>query len=137
MSLKLAAWISGDGAQGRTTSVSWSIVVRTQRRIRRAAHRLQSLQSVGLTRERQTLHGAVGVNDRFRCTPQRRYAATLLSNLLAQTAKLSGEIFKLREPVTHWQNGLSVVDMHAWAKRQRRQRGGVNIDQPQQRMVGH
>src|SRR5262249_44306807 len=63
--------------------------------------------------------------------------SSLLCHLLARSAKLRGEIFKLWEPVTHRQNGLRVVDMHPWTKHQRRQRSGVYIDQSQRRMGGH
>src|SRR6476661_8144464 len=64
-------------------------------------------------------------------------AATLLSHHLSRSAEVSRKVSKLGEPITHRQNGLSVVDVDAWTELQRRQSGGKHIYQSQRRVVGH
>src|SRR5262249_61433894 len=62
-------------------------------------------------------------------------AAALFRELLARSAELSGKILQLREPVSHWQNGLGVVDVHAGTKLQRRQCGREHVDQSERRGI--
>jgi hypothetical protein len=40
----------------------------------------------------------------------------LLGYLFARSAELGGKILKLRQPILHRQDGLSIVDVNAWAK---------------------
>lgn len=61
----------------------------------------------------------------------------LLSDLLARSAELGWKILKLREAVPYGQNGLSIIDVEAWIKRERWKRGRKHVHQTKRRVIGH
>src|SRR5262249_19610552 len=57
--------------------------------------------------------------------------------LFARSAKFSGEILKLREPVPHGQDGFDIADVDARAKLHRRKRSCKDVNEARRRVIGH
>src|SRR5262249_52743454 len=64
-------------------------------------------------------------------------ATGLLSHRDTTASQLGRKIPELRQAVLHRQHGLGIVDVHARLEFQRRNSRGIDVDEPERRMVGH
>src|SRR3954469_22214284 len=64
-------------------------------------------------------------------------AGRLFGHRLARAAERFREVLELGQAVLHRQNGLGVVDVQRRLEVEGRDRGGVDVDQAEGRMIGH
>src|ERR1700756_4671102 len=61
----------------------------------------------------------------------------LFRNSNTRASQFRGKILQLRQPVSHGQYRLRIVDVHAWRELQGRDRRRIDVDQPERGMIGH
>src|SRR3954453_23794322 len=62
---------------------------------------------------------------------------SLLGHCLARAAERLREVLELGQAVLHRQHGLGVIDVQGRIEVERRDRGGIDVDQAEGRMIGH